>query len=290
MTDTYRINSSELSVTNVKKILSSLEKACKDLGIEFYLIGALARDIMAIIHNENPIRATRDIDLAVLVAGENNYYSLKKYLIEKENFIADRNLPYRLLFNNEQVIDLLPFGGISKDKNSVTLKDGKEVITLSTIGLKEVHESAAEVIIDDDLNLTVTTFPGICILKLIAYSEQPTERAKDISDINFIIEKYADMKVEYICNEHYDIMSNKWDENLSARVLGRDIGKIIKQDKSLLNKILEILNSSIDDYHNSQIALLMMSGNDKTLEHKIDVLKNLRDGILDYSSRQVTKE
>ena len=129
--------------------------------------------------------------------------------------------------------------------------------------------------------MTVSTFPGICILKLIAYSDRPDERAKDIEDINFIIEKYADMNLEYICNEHYDIMSNNWDENLSARVLGRDMKKIMKNDEALKSKILDILNSSIKDNHNSKIALLMISGPNNTLEQKIEVLKNLRDGILD---------
>lgn len=169
MKDIYRISSSNLRFDNVKTILVSLENAFKELGIEFFIIGALARDIMSIIHNEKPIRATQDVDMAVLVAGEDNYYSLKKYLIEKEDFTADKKLPYRLLFNNKLIVDLLPFGGIEKDKSSVTLKMGKEVITLSTFGLKEVHKSAAEVIIDEDLNMIVTTFPGICILKLIAY-------------------------------------------------------------------------------------------------------------------------
>lgn len=281
MKDTYKISSSELRIDNVKSILVSLDNSFKDLGIEFYIIGALARDIMAIVHKEKTVRATQDIDIAVLVSSNDNYNILKEYLIEKENFLADRNLPYRLTFNNELIVDLLPFGGIEKDKSSVTLKEGREVITLSTFGLKEVHKSSAEVTIDEDLNLTVTTFPGICILKLIAYSDRPEERAKDINDINFIIEKYADMNIEYVCKEHSDIMNDKWDENLSARVLGRDMGKIMKHDETLTNKILDILNSSIEDNHNSKIALIMMSGNNKTLEQKIEVLKNLRDGILD---------
>ena len=51
MKDTYRISSSDLRIENVKAILVSLDRAFKDLGIEFYIIGALARDIMAIVHN-----------------------------------------------------------------------------------------------------------------------------------------------------------------------------------------------------------------------------------------------
>lgn len=281
MKDTYRINSNELRIDNAKVILVSLEKAFKDLNIEFYIIGALARNIMAVLHNEKPVRATQDIDLAVLVSGEVNYNILKAYLIEKENFSQDSSLSYRLLFNNEIIIDLLPFGEIESAENTVTLKDGKEIITLSTFGLKGVYKSAVEVSIDDDLILTVSTFPGICILKLIAYSDRSDERTKDINDINFIIEKYADMNVEYIISDHHDLLGKGWDENLSARVLGRDMGKIMKNDESLMNRILDILNSSINDNHNSKIALLMMHGNNKTLEQKIEVLKNLRDGILD---------
>lgn len=89
MKSTYRINSIDIRIDNVKARFVSLERAFKNLGIEFYLIGALARDIMAIVHNEIPVRATKDIDLAVLVACEENYISLKTYLIEKENFLQD---------------------------------------------------------------------------------------------------------------------------------------------------------------------------------------------------------
>lgn len=279
MKDTYSINSNDLRIENAKNILISLVNAFNDMQIEFYIIGALARDIMSIIHKENPIRATQDIDLAVLVAGEDNYNILKTYLIEKENFLIDKKLSYRL-YKDNIIIDLLPFGKIEKE-NTVSLGEGREVITLSTLGLKEVYKSAVTVSIDNDLQLCVSTFPGICILKLIAYSDRPDKRVKDIEDINFIIQKYADMNIEYICNEHHDIMSNNWDENLSARVLGRDMGKIMKNDESLMNKILDILNSNINDNHNSKIALLMMTGNNKTLEQKIEVLKNLRAGILD---------
>lgn len=280
MKDIYKISSSDLRIENIKTILLSLENTFKKLKIEFYIIGALARDIMSIIYNEKPIRATRDIDFAVLVSGQNNFDILKSYLIEKEGFSANNKLPYRLV-KDDIIIDLLPFGGIETINKSVSLKAGTDIIVLSTFGLKEVYKSAVEVIIDDDLQILVSTFPGICILKLIAYSDRPDERAKDISDIKFIIEKYADMNVEYICNEHSDIMSNNWDENLSARVLGRDMGKIMKDDPVLMNRILEILNSNINDNHNSKIALLMMTGLDNTLEQKIELLKNLRDGILD---------
>jgi len=92
MKDIYRINSSDLRIDNVKAILVSLDNAFKELEIEFYIIGALARDIMAIIHNEKPIRATQDIDLAVLVTGENNHNILKANLIEKEKFSADKKI------------------------------------------------------------------------------------------------------------------------------------------------------------------------------------------------------
>ena len=60
MKDTYSINSNDLRIENAKTILISLVNAFNDMQIEFYIIGALARDIMSIIHKENPIRATQD--------------------------------------------------------------------------------------------------------------------------------------------------------------------------------------------------------------------------------------
>lgn len=93
------------------------------------------------------------------------------------------------------------------------------------------------------------------------------------------------MKLEYVCDEHSDILDMGWNEKLSARVLGRDMALIVKKNKTLNNKILEILDSSISENHISKIAQLMLSGMDDTIEKKIEVLSNLRQGILDVLNK-----
>jgi len=280
MKNTYRINSIDLRIDGIKEIFIPLERTLKKLNIEFYLIGALARDIITIVHKQDPFTATRDIDIAVMVLSNEEYEVLKKSLIEDENFVQDEKELYRLHCNGK-IIDLLPFGKIESKERTVKLH-GKDITTLSVLGLNEVFGFANNVMIDDELQFFVSSFPGLCILKLIAYSERPDIRSKDILDINFIIEKYADMNVEYICKNHADIMDNDWNENLSARVLGRDMGIILKNENELKNKILDILDSSINDNEDSKIAQLMTSRKD-TEENKLEVLKNLREGLVEFS-------
>ncbi|MBV6478237.1 MAG: hypothetical protein HGGPFJEG_00987 [Ignavibacteria bacterium] len=88
------------------------------------------------------------------------------------------------------------------------------------------------------------------------------------------------MFFNYICENHFDIMSDGWDEKLFARVLGRDMSTILKKYIVLKNKIQEILNTGIIQNEESKIAQYMV-GSAGTLQEKIEVLKSLRQGIWD---------
>jgi len=278
MTHIYKINSTDIPISGVKEVLTVLDRVSKNLNVQFYVIGALARDIMTILLNAKPFKATQDIDIAVMVSEGYQYNNLMKYLVRNEQFQEDKDRPYRLSFQ-KIIIDILPFGEIESDERDVIIELTKTV-QLSTVGLREVFRFSVKVLLDSEIELNIASLAGLCILKLIAYNEKPAERSKDIGDVNFIIDNYGTMFHNNICENHFDLMKNGWDEKLFARVLGRDMSTILNEYEVVKKKILEILDSNINQNYESKIAQLM-AGSNGTLEEKVDVLKSLRQGILD---------
>ena len=79
---TYKIKFEQLRQhPTFLEILTSLERGFNEHGVDFFLIGAVARDLwMNAINGIPPNRITRDIDFAVLVKDNGTYESLKQFL------------------------------------------------------------------------------------------------------------------------------------------------------------------------------------------------------------------
>lgn len=85
MKNTYRINSSDLRIDNVKAIFVPLDRTFKIWELSSTWSEHWQRDIMALIHKRKPIRATQYWS-GRTVTGAIRINILKTYLIEKENF------------------------------------------------------------------------------------------------------------------------------------------------------------------------------------------------------------
>ena len=83
MGNIYRINFKQLRQENLKEVFASFERALQVLDIDFYLIGAIARDTW---FAQKGIRAlgTKDVDFAVMVSNPEIFSELKKYLVSKK--------------------------------------------------------------------------------------------------------------------------------------------------------------------------------------------------------------
>ncbi|OYD41772.1 hypothetical protein ACF3OC_17685 [Sphingobacterium cellulitidis] len=69
----------------LKHIFDVLERSFNQLNIDFYLIGALARQIWYEKGNLS-FRTTKDVDYAVLVSNQDEYQRIREYLIDTEKF------------------------------------------------------------------------------------------------------------------------------------------------------------------------------------------------------------
>ncbi|SEN29741.1 hypothetical protein SAMN05216436_11451 [bacterium A37T11] len=68
-------------------VLNDIEPVLVQFGIEYFLVGAVARDLQLGMGAESP-RRTLDVDMAVLIDEEAKYYALKDALIATSKFRA----------------------------------------------------------------------------------------------------------------------------------------------------------------------------------------------------------
>lgn len=85
MRNSSKINLNEVRDPRLREVLMHVDECCFELGIDFYILGALARDVW---FTKEGIAAlgTKDVDFAIFVSKVEQFYQLKDHLIEKHHF------------------------------------------------------------------------------------------------------------------------------------------------------------------------------------------------------------
>jgi predicted nucleotidyltransferase len=268
------------------EMLKALERGLAHFNIDFYLIGAVARDVwMRGIHKIAPRRTTRDIDFAVLINDKGVYEQLKDYLIQKEDFQPYSGNSFVLLWKDRGQVDLLPFGAIEDDEGKVTI-EGTGYTTIHVDGFKEVYEEGLpEVELEQEHRFKLCSLPGIVLLKLIAWSDRPEARVSDIKDISDILNHFFDMHADEIYERHNDLFDEKTELiEIAAHVMGREIGKILKRNEALFQRIRKLLEVNIAQSSSSPIAMIMTGYFNNTMEENIKLLDRMKQGIFELNN------
>lgn len=159
MKNSLKASFKKLRQEGLRDLFDSLDRGLKEFEIDFYLIGALARDFwMAAMSDFVIQRATRDVDIAVFVSNEEQYDAFKDYLIKHEDFSEDSSKSYRLYFKTKIILDLIPFGGIGSKERVIRIKD-KELTDLNVLGLKKVYEFSQPVSFNSNTNFNYQVYP-----------------------------------------------------------------------------------------------------------------------------------
>ncbi|WP_019991354.1 nucleotidyl transferase AbiEii/AbiGii toxin family protein [Rudanella lutea] len=276
----HKITFEQLRQGNLAELFAVLETELVAQGIDFYLIGAIARDIwLTALHDIEPGRITRDLDLAVLLTNEEQYEHLRDRLIGTGRFIARRDNAYTLVFEDGRPVDLLPFGALSMEQ-SVSVA-GQGLTTIRVDGFQEVYEAGTESVEIDNQPFQVCTLAGIVLLKLIAYDDRPEHRTKDILDIGAILRHYFDITEDDIYENHIDLFSdNEFDITLTAaRVLGRQMAPIVALSDELRQRIDQIINHQINLGEQSPVADLLVQNSRWSISFALNVLRQLQRGM-----------
>ena len=80
MENTSKLNLGKARDSRLPDVLLAVDNCCIELGIDFYVLGALARDAWFIKEGIAAL-GTKDIDFAIMVSDVDQFYLLKDRLI-----------------------------------------------------------------------------------------------------------------------------------------------------------------------------------------------------------------
>lgn len=275
-----------MSLTNfregeLKEIFDALEEAFRATDIDYYLIGAQARDIWY-AKGGKISRQTKDIDFAVLVGSLADYQSVREYLKSHNSFAETKGNSFVMLTPDGIQVDILPFGEIEIDDGVEIVGEGLTSIKVN--GFKEVYQSGTEELETQTGHFfKVASLPAIVLLKLIAFDDRPEKRMKDALDIASIINHFFDLQADLIYEKHNDLFRDDTVtlEEISASVIGREIKHIVGENVTLLDRLTSILNVHIEMNEKSSFLRNMIGDSESTIENKSRLLQNMYKSLME---------
>ena len=273
----------------IPEILETISSITAQLEIPFFVVGAAARDI--ILHygyGVEIIRATEDIDLGVMVENWDKFALLKEAIIGSRIFKQDRE-PQRLSYKDTFHVDIVPFGQISKPKDTIEWPEF-EGIEMSTLGFDESFDNSVLIRLRTapDFEIRFAPLAGLTAMKLISWKDKYPSRDKDAKDIVLIMRNYIDAGNSDRIYDGADSDILEGDdadyELMSARLLGRDVAGILKPESK--EYILKILNEETGEQDHYKLAVDMRQGpyySSDDFDVNLSLLEAFKKGFLDIN-------
>jgi predicted nucleotidyltransferase len=268
--------------------IKEIKKVADSLKISFFIVGALARDIiMEYFYEIKAPRMTMDIDLGVRVTSWKQFNELINTL-ELSGEFKKLKEKHRVLYN-DILIDIVPFGGISGKNERISWPPENEVV-MSVMGFNEVYNYSTLVRLQNNptLEVKISTLPGLAILKLFAWKDNFPNRSKDAEDLLFIMKNYENAGIfdKLYESELQLLESEDFDNQIAGIVLlGKEMSNICtNQTIEYLKKIIDEETSENSDYNLITDMLLLKRDNFSRILY---LLKKLKDGIYYQSKKKI---
>ena len=251
----YRLSSHAFDQPEIAALLKRLAVHFGRQGIPFYIVGAMARDlVLGMIHERKPARKTNDLDIAIMIQNWTAYEKASAELAADADFTKSKSQKQRWYYKQQLILDIIPFGEIAKaDKHIYWPPD--ETMAMSVSGFSAMASAALEVIIDDEALVGVASLPGLFILKLSAWKDRHQETDRDAEDIGGLLAQYLEINMERAAQEHSDIFEDEafTEFAASALLMGRDIRHLLADDLALCDEIRSILADELDRAEESRL-------------------------------------
>ena len=240
MIDTSLDLSNKVPVAHVAIIRRVLQTAAS-LNLNLFIVGAQARDlILQYAYGIPVLRATTDFDFAFAAESWLEFAELRERLIARNEFKRDPRKEHRLLDQeHEAVVDLIPFGRLEEPAGIIAWPSDLSTV-MSTLGFREAYENSLVIRLADDLVVRTASLAGLSLLKLIAWSDRKRKRERDAQDLGLLMRRYLDAgNQERLYSDSGDcidlLLDKDFDyERASARVLGRDVGRLLSDESRLV--------------------------------------------------------
>lgn len=178
-------------------LLQAVRAACAQLDAAFVVAGATARDIlMWHVHGIRPVRATRDVDVAVCAVSWPFHERLIDALVATGQFARAPKHRQKLLFDSgtqgfRTELDLVPFGPLETPPGEIAWPPGGDVV-LNVLGFQEAVDTALVVSIAADIEVPVASLPALALLKLLAWKDRRARQNSDAYDLLFLLTHFHD--------------------------------------------------------------------------------------------------
>ena len=267
------------------EIFDAIAKITTANDIRFFLVGATARDLILHYGYGVPVeRATEDIDLGVQVSDWTEFGRLKEELLKIRGFESTKETQ-RLLYQNHTPVDIVPFGDIQEQGNEISWPPDQNT-RMRVLGFEDAYRNAQLVRLRSEpaLDVLVATPAGLATLKLIAWSDNPTERRKDALDLAFLLRVYMEIGTndKRLFSEHDDLLNaDEFDYELAgARLLGRDMATLAAQETK--QTLIDILARETGKSDRFRLVQDMRTGTDsESFDKNLLLLEALEQGLVE---------
>lgn len=244
----YNISSENLNNPLLKDLLKELSSFFGGINVDFYVIGATARDIiLSNLHDLIPERKTDDLDIAIAISDWNQFQSIEENLPKKEGFTKSKGQKQRFIYKGIYVIDIVPFGDVAEDDGNIYWPPD-ETTAMSVWGFPEMADSTISVEIDGEFSIQIASLPGLFILKLVAWKDRHLSGSKDAYDMALLLTNYLDINTERAVEDHYDLYeTDEFDQVIAgAQLMARDVKLLIRDNEKTLEYLRKILTKEIE--------------------------------------------
>ena len=280
MSKVYKVDINKIREQGFEELLDSLEKTFEEAGVEhYYLIGATARDVW-FSREDVRSRTTKDVDFAIYIAEEAQFHQVKTILTGKEGFHEIHENSFALISPAGYQIDILPFGAIEVDQGEII--GGQGLFNVKVNGLREISKTGTLPVELSDRSFQVASLSSIVLLKLIAYDDRPENRVNDPKDIAQILKVFYRIELDTIFDHHFDLLDETLamgDVFVSARVIGRQIAKVLQENPDLSERVMGILAKHKNEYEKSGLIAAIAKEVEIDLEQAALLLTFIIQGI-----------
>lgn len=251
----FKITSENIEHPLLKPVLEELIPVFKQRGITFYLIGAVARDIILELNQEKSQRVTMDLDIAIAVDHWEDFENLSEDIIALPNFTKDAQQKQRFLYKEKFQVDIVPYGGI-KDQNNKIYWPPDKSFAMSVIGFEEAEQNLLTIKLDEEITFDIVSLEGVFLLKLFAWKDRFHKTSKDAEDIGFLLNNYfninRDLSFEEPFNKVYD--DDRFTElKAGATILGMKLNKMLNAGSGVKSKVKALLEEELKKEEQSQL-------------------------------------
>jgi predicted nucleotidyltransferase len=239
----------KLPLKGLEDLFKALSDKFKELNVEFFVIGAIARDILfyVIFDAKIPLRGTGDVDLAVSVKSWDEYEIIIRELIKTGDFEKEKDRQ-RLKYKNKICIDIVPYGKIADNRHNIEWPPPELSSMMSVAGFQEAYIGAADLAISKDRDIKIASLEGLTVLKIVSWNDR--KNRKDAQDLKTILVSYFALcvgELEIIYDEFSDvILEVEGDtERTGIRILGERISRLLHHSPQVQAKITSILKAEL---------------------------------------------